>query len=59
MRSVLHSARRESGHTRQWPGGGVMIDFYDDRGYQMWIADDRAFDSKVEAESAFAKLYSE
>ena len=50
-------AGTKSGHTRQWPGGNVQIDFYDSRGYQMWIADDRAFDSIAEAESAFARLY--
>jgi len=52
-------AGQKSGHTRHWPGGNVQIDFYDSRGYQIWIADDRAFDSRAEAESAFAKLYLE
>jgi len=52
-------AGSKSGHKRQWPGGNVQVDFYDDRGYQMWISDDRAFDSRAAAESAFAKLYLE
>jgi len=50
-------AGTKSPHVQQWPGGAVQIDFYDVRGYQIWIAEDRAFDSLEAANRAFQQFY--
>jgi hypothetical protein len=52
-------AGTKSPHTQQWPGGGVQVDFYDVRGYQIWIAEDRAFNSLEAAKKAFQELYAD
>ena len=47
---------KKSRYTRRWTGGNVQIDFYDHREYQMWIAEERSFDTREEADKAFAEL---
>jgi len=46
-----------SGHTRTWPGCSPQIDFYDQRGYQMWLGSDMVFDEQKDAEAFWLSRY--
>ena len=46
-----------SGHTRTFPGCKPLIDFYDQRGYQMWLGSDMVFDTQEEADAFWLSRY--